>query len=914
MSGIDNFINKNNTQQYYLNQKAEQNSAAINPSEEVKSDIKTAEDAKIEEVKTVNNNVQTETLSAANAQIRDEFVREKKNNGLVGKFYNFLKNKTGAGLGSKKVEKEIDKFEKGEISEEQVREKISQYKVSRENAVQQTGDLAAIGTVGSMYYLINDQIKKLRARFEIGAEPEVFRNLKEYDKTFLGKNANKIKQIIMSKGKTTAYLLPILALIGGMTKLQTLQLERITSKEYKTDKKLSKKERKIQKKLNRIAKREQDMKNFATGAVAGLLTPISALVGGIVGVPAFLAATTGLRYITGKNDENKKSFSDFTKVLKDNAAVNTVAAALIAVPAFKHAHYSKILGENLDKVVKKLKGKQLHFPDLPSQKTAYEELEEKLVESPAIKNILEGHSGLNGSKRMDAIIKDLSEENIFAVKFLQIRNNGFLEGKSNPYSEISEALREDCPPTRTLEQAKTKIAELLGNSDYTVSKLLGVGTVAETYLAKDKSGKEVCIKILKEGITTDKINADKEKFIQLITEGKPIESLSEDQKYLLRNIDDLANGILNEVNFKVEMEAAQKLVKHCKKANVVKPIEAKEGIYIMEKAPGISLKTLSDYYNAEMDLKWYKKLSTEHPSEYIERKITEIQARIEKIKSRAPEFDLGELNPKQIKRLLNEYINVQVEQFSKLDKNGKVIHADIHPGNIFINLENLKSGKGKLFTLIDTGNTITMTKEQTKAALRIIPFIKNGNYKELSKIVLDGAVLPQGMTKADALSKVETDLKTFFFDTETKIPRMNIDSFYAISDNILRKYSIIPNNTQLNLNKAKISAKNSFNDLTKSFFSKKYGDKDMDDASMIENAGTFTSLLKDAAALGAKLVTAQQWQETKNLFQMSFKEAWQHLRNPNKLKTNSEDYLTFEMKQYMPGPNDVRRVAEEEKI
>ena len=252
--------------------------------------------------------------------------------------------------------------------------------------------------------------------------------------------------------------------------------------------------------------------------------------------------------------------------------------------------------------------------------------------------------------------------------------------------------------------------------------------------------------------------------------------------------------------------------------------------------------------------------------------------------------------------------------FSKLDKNGKVIHADIHPGNIFINLENLKSGKGKLFTLIDTGNTITMTKEQTKAALRIIPFIKNGNYKELSKIVLDGAVLPQGMTKADALSKVETDLKTFFFDTETKIPSMNIDSFYAISDNILRKYSIIPNNTQLNLNTAKISAKNSFNDLTKSFFSKKYGDKDMDDASMIENAGTVTSLLKDAAALGAKLVTAQQWQETKNLFQMSFKEAWQHLRNPNKLKTNSEDYLTFEMKQYMPSPNDVRRVAEEEKI
>ena len=84
---------------------------------------------------------------------------------------------------------------------------------------------------------------------------------------------------------------------------------------------------------------------------------------------------------------------------------------------------------------------------------------------------------------------------------------------------------------------------------------------------------------------------------------------------------------------------------------------------------------------------------------------------MKKIKSRAPEFEDFDMTPSQIKKLLKTYIDLQVEQFAKVDKKGKVIHADIHPGNIFINLQALKSGKGKLLTLIDTGNTIKLSKE-----------------------------------------------------------------------------------------------------------------------------------------------------------------------------------------------------------
>lgn len=55
------------------------------------------------------------------------------------------------------------------------------------------------------------------------------------------------------------------------------------------------------------------------------------------------------------------------------------------------------------------------------------------------------------------------------------------------------------------------------------------------------------------------------------------------------------------------MNAAKELKKYSKVADVVVPMEAKPGIYVMEKAPGISVKTLVDYYNCESNIKYYKR-------------------------------------------------------------------------------------------------------------------------------------------------------------------------------------------------------------------------------------------------------------------------------------------------------------------
>ena len=592
MSGIDNF----------LNQKSEQNQYYITP-QTANNTVKN--DAKIE------NRINTPTQ---NSNIRDEFVKEKKKNGLIRKFYNFLKNKTNIGIGSKAVEKEIDKFEKGEISEENIKDTITKYKNSQQNSVQAFADTATAAVTVTGYYLGNNFIKKYQAQDKLDALPEFIKSIKRNKDSIKFKRLGQIENILKSKTKATMLMLPILGIIGGITKLTITQTERIGSKEFKVDKKAftDKKELKAEKKKVKKERRKTNFKNFLTGAVNGILAPVTALAGGIIGVPAYILAVTGLRYTTNNKDKKDKSLNDFAQSFKDNAVVNTLATVAVAVPAFKKANFSHVLGKNLDKVVDKLKDVKLELPDLPSSKSAYKELEDLMLNSEAIQNIVKSTDPYS-SDNMHKIIKNLTDENIFAVKFLQIKNKGLLSGEYNKYGEISEALRENCPPTRTLEEAQEHINKLWGSSEYKVSKLLGVGTVAETYLAKDSSGKEVCIKVLKNGINAEKIAKDKEKFIKLITGDTPLDKLNDNQKYLIKNINDLAEGISKEVDFINEMNAAKELKKYSKVADVVVPMEAKPGIYVMEKAPGISVKTLVDYYNCESSIKYFKRYAKKHP-------------------------------------------------------------------------------------------------------------------------------------------------------------------------------------------------------------------------------------------------------------------------------------------------------------
>lgn len=106
-------------------------------------------------------------------------------------------------------------------------------------------------------------------------------------------------------------------------------------------------------------------------------------------------------------------------------------------------------------------------------------------------------------------------------------------------------------------------------------------------------------------------------------------------------------------------------------------------------------------------------------------------------------------------------------------------------------------------------------------------------------------------------------------------------------------YIIIPNDTQLNLNKAKKSANDSFSELLESFFEKKYGNDNSPNSIVMARA------IKDLALFVGKYESAKTAQETKNLFQMPFKEALNYMKNPNMLKANSEGHLIYKLKQDM---------------
>lgn len=825
--------------------------------------------------------------------IEDVYKREKRrNHGLIERLYNSIKNVTGLGVGTKKLDRTLQKVQAGEIKQEDALKQLKAYSASQENSAQILGDAASMGAAGFTFFKLNREFKMLNSKALLNQKFEEV--LKEGTKggnkpKGAGSVLLKLAETVKSKNKLIAIAALFSAFAGGYAKILTLLINRIGSKEFKSDKKdfngaknnYDKALYKRDKKAKRAAHFKSDLRNFASGAINGLLMPLATLGGAVIGVPLYFAANSINRYFVGSKEDKNKSFGGYINNLKNDSVTNLAFAAATAVPMVKKVGFAKVFDTNLKKATDKLLNASLKDSEFKGEST-YKELESILMKSENVSKIME-----NKTIKMEDKVKKLTEENIFAVKFKQI---------SNDSSALTRMLRENCPETRTIEQAQKMIDEKLG-SGYTISKLLGVGTVAETYLAKSPDGKDVCLKVLKDGINKEKILKDKEKFVELI---KNMAHKTADEKdYLLRNIDDLAGGILKEVDFVNEMNAAKKLVEYTKKANLVKPIEVKNGVYVMEKAEGISLNSLVKLNRYNLVLGELEKRMNKYPGRafLLQEHVQEIKSKIAKIQARTPEYGDIKLTDSDASYLLDEYMKVLVEQFNKVDKKGKVIHADIHPGNIFIDVNALKSRKGKVFTLIDTGNTIEQTMEQSIRSLSLTSYIKKGNVPDIVEFVLEGAVLPKGMTKEEASKKIAEELKKCFFDTETRLETVNNNSLLTLTSNIMRKYNIIPSDSQLNRNKANKSAYNSFIELVEVLFTNKFKDLDIDKAGTMERTSVALQAVYTGASKLMKFKKLKSKQEKLNLLQMSLEQQLKYKKNPNNLKTNSEDYLTYKLKQ-----------------
>ncbi len=855
------------------------------------------------QVQTQVSSNQRHTVRQGTATDKYWAKEKKKNTGLIERLYNIIKNATGLGIGSKNVEAKLKQANNGEISAQEFKDTVKKYNASQEFSAQALGDLISVGVAGLTYFGLRNDAKLHYSGKLLNEKFGSKNELKEMAETAGGglnmKTMKKIyskllAKVAKSKTKLALFMTGIAAMMGGFAKLYTLQINRICSQEFNTNKKdfhgaktaHDKAEYKIHKKMNSSAKNNSNFRNFASGAINGLLMPISVLGGALVGIPVYFLGNSLNRHFIGSRHSDK-SVSGYAESFVNDGVSQAALAAATLIPMAKKGRFSATFDKNLEKAFNEINAHSV-LKDNPYQgKSAFQEVSDILFESPKVSEILKGKAAEKGKTlSWDEQIKALSDENIFAVKLKQIQSG----------DGLSKALQENCPATRTITEATEEIQSKLGKN-YKVKVNMGTGTIAETYLAEAPDGKEICVKMLKKGINAEKINRDKQKFIDII---KGLEGKSDAEKrYLIKNVENLAESVSKEIDFKNEMEAAKKLVNYTKTAKVVKPIMVKDGLYVMEKADGISLKKLLDlnradsYINVcERNLKDAKK---PQEKEFYQQQIDHYK----KIKSDLTKNKNIILTEKDADYLIDEYMKVLIEQLYKTDNAGRTLHADIHPGNIFIDVEALKARKGKPFTLIDTGNTLNLSAEQAQRSMRLTQYIEHGDTKDLAKYFIEDADLSASkLTRDEAEKVVEKALSEVFFNSDVRLNTMNNTEIINLTSNIMKKHNIMPGDSQFSLNKARTSAEQSYISLLEIWFKEA-----LQNSSQHKNQTVlFGSVMKKLGKLIKKvneykeLQQIQERENTLNLIKSPGKWFKSQL-NPNYKEPNSKEYLIYHLKQ-----------------
>ena len=833
-------------------------------------------------------------------ELNTKLEQAKKQNGLIEKIADKIKGATKLGFSSKKIQKSIEDAKNGTKTVEEVKDEIKNYRRSQENTAQAVGDLLSIGGAALLFFTLYKNLIKGKSIFMINKE-QILSKVDDFIKNNeidmsgrIGKildvnNREKLVKTLTDK-KTLNFAAAIPAMfVGQFIKENVLKINRIGTKQYKPElnkESMSKEEIKKVKKETKKAKRNANFRNGLTGAINGLTLPIVGLLGPL-GVPIYVVVNSLSRYFIGsREDKNNKSINSYIDNISASKITNAITALLMAVPLVKKGQFIKIYEKNAQKVVEELKNAKL-IENIGS-KGVYADLEGIIFADERIKGILE--QNIDEAEK----IRLLSNENIFALKFKQIANDD---------DSLTKALREKCPQTWSLEDAQKEVEKTFGANKYKLKKCVGAGTVAQTFVAKDEKGNDVCIKLIHRGIDKEKIARDKDAFVKMINSSSKSQK---EKEFLIKNVENIANGVMAEVDLSNEMEAAKRLAKTVKMANVVKPIEVKNNIYVMERADGISLADFNEFsigfFRCKRNLQNAKN-SYGEGSEQVSEYIKELDRLTKEFKQKIGiDMDFEDLTKKETLDMLKQYQDVLSEQFSNVDVNGKTIHGDIHPGNIFIDVRKLKEGK-KCFTLIDTGNTIEQTGAQALRFINLTNYIKNADVDNITEFVLEGATLPDGMTMQKAKEMISKELNEIFFDKETKLPIMTNDSLLRITDSIMEKLGIIPSSTQGNLLKAKKSSNNSLEELYTSYmskFSSKYiGPKVESTTQAAAKAAKITTeLTYDLGSLKFREAIMNLLQQRKNLAKLPVSERLKLSKSPNVADENSENALRYLLKQY----------------
>ena len=749
----------------------------------------------VSSINSLDKKTETSTTTIPKTDIKqadDEFVKEQeksinKRRGWIAGAFDGIKSAIGYGTNKKTVKQKLEDYKAGKISKEEMQKATADYDYGKRD----TNELVIDTMTGLTSFAVAKNIKKLGI---IGSLFSTKINPKTAGKVGIG--------LSILTGMT---LKPILAKINNLG---------------------SEKEQR---------KRQGGFwKNAMTGAIDGAIAPIGLAANAIVAIPAMLGINSVSRYLTQKKDN--KSMKDFVDQQVNNLDAKALAATAVAyktvkgkgsvkewevavknvqakskdfvTPDFKSSTLSEFdelaqnIGLDFGSLIKE-DGKLasiLHNPELTTTQKMQEIEKYNLFVPKYLQMVSEStlmEHGITGQKMKDLLKsfgpKAYTKEDIAAMKaagkteteiaemtaqrtqeieaFKQMAEQ--MKSPQDELGAIVAKFRSDCPATRNGAKAQEAISKVYGDK-YTVTseQPLGVGTVAETFLAKDnKTGQEVVIKMLKEGMSAEKIQRDRTAILDMI------EAKYKDDPKMLEYFKGRANSLFDawakEVDLKHEMDAAGVLAKNARNFKVVKPVEVKDNIYVMEKAEGVQFDKFAEYMGKD---------------------------------------DAVQLEPKDALKIVTDYMKILFEQkFAVPTKGNKVMHADPHGGNIFVDPKNPKQA----YTMIDAGNVLEFTpQEQIRNMFKGMDAYL-GYTNSLVDAALRGAKLPEGMTMAEAKQLLTNELKTNVYNGKNKLSGTKITKqVNDILAKVMRDNRIISDSSNTNLLKAEETFMNNADSLT----------------------------------------------------------------------------------------------------
>ncbi|MCM1002873.1 MAG: AarF/UbiB family protein [Candidatus Gastranaerophilales bacterium] len=446
--------------------------------------------------------------------------------------------------------------------------------------------------------------------------------------------------------------------------------------------------------------------------------------------------------------------------------------------------FMKILLESgnngqIDDKIKKLELENIFLPKyLQTVVDIPEEQQQKLCRQ--IDQLVEGYLDRKNKKTYNG--RDWSfnsEEFVIDTVMKELEKKGMDINGFKDLQGILKKIKSKCSTSRTISDAQNLLNSEYGGR-FTIVKPCGVGSVAETYIAKDNnSGEEVIIKIVKDYfLCEDKIAKDRAKILSKIKE-RSREDYSwftsrqtifspERKKYDINQVNNMFQVWGGEINLAQEAQAAADIGAQASTFNAVGVVDAKRNIFIMKKAEGVPL-------DSEDFVKLWKKEN---------------------------------LTEADYKNWVEYYVKVYCEQLFSIPQNGKkVVQSDPHCGNIFGNpakVRDIPNG-AKALTIIDYGNT-TQT-EQAQAIKNLFNHLDYlvGNTESIAEAMLEGANIGK-QNKNTVVKELAKALDESIYNADTKIDVDNpVKIFSTVNSfclDFMQKKNIIPNASHINQMKA----------------------------------------------------------------------------------------------------------------